>query len=46
MGLFKKDKKRYKRFSGSRKHVHKHVAERNLGRRLRRGEVPITYCHL
>lgn len=39
MGLFKKDKKGYKRFADSGKSVHRHVAERKLGRKLRKGEV-------
>ena len=32
--LFKKDKKGYKRFADSGKSVHRHVAERKLGRKL------------
>jgi len=39
MGLFKKDKKGYKRFADSGKSVHRHVAERKLGRKLQKGEV-------
>lgn len=39
MGLFKKDKRGYKRFSDSGKLVHRHVAERKIGRPLRNGEV-------
>ena len=33
-----RDKKGYKRFSGSRKLVHRWVAKKNLGRPFRRGE--------
>ncbi len=39
MGLFKKDKKGYKRFADSGIPVHRHVAERKLGRKLQKGEV-------
>lgn len=34
-----KDKKGYKKFSNSGKSVHRHVAERKIGRKLREGEV-------
>ncbi len=34
-----KDRKGYKRYSDSGKSVHRHVAERKLGRKLRKGEV-------
>ena len=34
-----KDKKGYKKYSDSGKPVHRHVAERKLGRKLRKGEV-------
>ncbi|MFW9780604.1 MAG: HNH endonuclease [Candidatus Heimdallarchaeota archaeon] len=34
-----RDKKGYKRYSDSGKAVHRHVAERKLGRKLRKGEV-------
>ncbi len=37
--LFKKNKKGYKLFANSGKSVHRHVAERKLGRKLRKGEV-------
>ncbi|MHA1942983.1 MAG: HNH endonuclease [Candidatus Thorarchaeota archaeon] len=37
--MFKRDKKGYKRFADSGKSVHRHVAERKLGRKLRPGEV-------
>ena len=33
------DKKGYKRYNNSKKPVHRHVAERKLGRKLRSGEV-------
>lgn len=33
-----RDKKGYKRYSDSGKPVHRHVAERKLGRKLRKGE--------
>ena len=36
---FFKDKKGYKHFAGSGKSVHRHVAERKMGRKLRKGEV-------
>ena len=36
---FYKDKKGYKRFSNSDKLVHRHVAEKKIGRKLRNGEV-------
>ena len=36
--LFKKDKKGYKRFADSGKSVHRHVAERKLGRPLTKRE--------
>ncbi|MHA2227391.1 MAG: HNH endonuclease [Candidatus Hodarchaeales archaeon] len=39
MVRFFKDKKGYKHFKNSGKSVHRHVAERKLGRKLRRGEV-------
>jgi hypothetical protein len=38
-GLTFKDKKGYKKYSNSGKSVHRHVAERKLGRKLRKGEV-------
>ena len=38
-GLFTLDKRGYKRFADSGKSVHRHVAERMLGRPLRKGEV-------
>ena len=38
-GLMFKDKKGYKKYSDSEKLVHRHVAERKLGRKLRKGEV-------
>jgi hypothetical protein len=34
-----KDKKGYKRYSNSGKSVHRHVMERLIGRKLRKGEV-------
>ncbi len=34
-----KDRKGYKRYSDSGKSVHRHVAERKLGRKLCKGEV-------
>jgi len=37
MKLFR-DKKGYKRYSNSGKLVHRHVAERKIGRKLRKGE--------
>ena len=39
MVRFFKDKKGYKRYSDPGKSVHRHVAERKLGRKLRKGEV-------
>ena len=36
--LFKRDKKGYKRFADSGKSVHRHVAERMLGRKLSKKE--------
>ncbi len=36
---FFRDKKGYKKFADSGKSVHRHVAERKLGRKLRKGEV-------
>jgi hypothetical protein len=37
-GLTFKDKKGYKKYSNSGKSVHRHVAERMLGRKLRKPE--------
>ncbi len=37
--LFTRDKKGYKKFADSGKSVHRHVAERKIGRKLRKGEV-------
>ena len=34
-----KDKKGYKKYSDSGKSVHRHVAEKKMGRKLKRGEV-------
>ncbi|MEE9540328.1 MAG: HNH endonuclease [Candidatus Thorarchaeota archaeon] len=38
-GLTFKDKMGYKKYSNSGESVHRHVAERMLGRKLRKGEV-------
>ena len=37
MVRFKKDKRGYKRFADSGKYVHRHVAERKLGRKIPKG---------
>ena len=34
-----KDKKGYKKYSDSGKSVHRHVAEKKIGRKLKKGEV-------